>query len=79
MDQPTTRPIRVELDLNGKPCELEVDTRAEARVNRILPGAQLMQTNVSLRTYTSEIPVKGRLRVQVRYGQQEKLLTCYVV
>ena len=86
MDQPTTRPIRVELDLNGQPCELEVDTGAavsilsEARVNRILPGAQLTQTNVSLRTYTSEkIPVKGKLRVKVRYGQQEKLLTCYVV
>ena len=77
MDQPTTaRPVRVELDFNGQSCELEVDTGvavsilSEARVNLILPGAHLTQTNVSLRAYTSEkIPVKGRLRVQVRYGQ----------
>ena len=61
MEQPTTRPIRVELELDGKPCELEVDTGAavsifsEKRVNSILPGAQLERTNVSLRTYTSEI------------------------
>ena len=45
MEQPSTRPIR--MDLNGQPRELEVDTGAavlilsEAQVNRILPGAQL--------------------------------------
>ena len=86
MDQSSSHPIHVELLLDGKPCDLEVDTGAavsilsEKRVKSILPGAQLQQTNVSLRTYTSEkIPVKGKLQVQVQYGQQRKSLTCYVV
>ena len=52
--------------LNGNPCDFEVDTGAavsilsKKQLNRVLPGAQLKKTNVSLRTYTSQkIPVKG--------------------
>ena len=53
MDKPTTRPVRVELDL-------EVDTGAVRSPRELHPS--LMQTNVSLQTYTSEkIPVKGKL------------------
>ena len=86
MDQAPTHPIHVEPMVNGKPCDLEVDTGAavsimsERRVQSILPEVQLQKTNMSLRMYTSEkIPVKGNLQVQVRYGQQQKSLTCYVV
>ena len=86
MDQTSNRPIHVELLLDGKPCDLEVDTGAavsimsEKRVKKVLPGAQLRKTNVSLRTYTAQkIPVKGKLQVMVQYGQQQKSLTCYVV
>ena len=70
MGQASTRPIHIDLLLDGKPCDLEVDTGAavsimsEKRVKSILPEAQLEKTNVSLRTYTAEkIPVKGKLRV----------------
>ena len=77
MDQVATRPIHVELLLNGKSCDLEVDTGAavsllsEKRVSQVFPGAQLQKTSVSLRTYTSQkIPVKGKLQLQVQYGQQ---------
>ena len=86
MDRESTRPIHVEVLLDGKPCDLEVDTGAavsilsETRVNSILPGAQLLKTNVSLKTYTSEkIPVKGKLPVEVQYGHQKKSLACYAV
>ncbi len=51
----------------------------EKQVNRVLPGAQLKKVNVSLRTYTSQrIPIKGKLDVEVQYGQR-KSLTCYIV
>ena len=85
-DQASSHPIHVQLLLDGKPCEFEVDTGAavsiltDKQVSRVLPGAQLKKTNVSLRTYTSQkIPVKGKLDVEVQYGQQRKSLTCYVV
>ena len=78
--------MHVELLLDGNPCDLEVDTGAavsilsEKRVNKVLPGAQLQKTSVSLHTYTSQrIPVKGKLEVEVQYGQQRKSLTCYVL
>ena len=85
-EQASSHPIHVQLLLDGKPCDLEVDTGAavsilsEKQLNRVLPGAQLKKTNVSLRTYTSQkIPVKGKLDVEVQYGQQRQSLTCYVV
>ncbi len=77
MDQSATHPMRVELLLDGTPCDLEVaavSILSEKRVKSILPGTKLQQTKVSLRTYTAEkIPA---IQVQVQYGQQRK---CYVV
>ena len=85
MDLSATHPIHIELLLDGKLFELQVNTTAAVSIlsekwtKNILPGAQLEKTNVSLRTYTSEkISVMGKSQVHVQYGQQWKSLTCYV-
>ena len=72
IDRVATRPIYMELLLNGNPCDIEVDTGAavsilsEKQVSLGLIGAQLQKTSVSLRTYTSQkILVKGKLQLQL--------------
>ena len=79
------RPIQVELQLDGKPVTMEVDTGAavslisEWTLKQVLPKAAIHNTTVVLRTYTSErIPVRGELQVMVQYGNQKKRLTLYV-
>ncbi len=82
----STRPIWVELEVEGQPLTMEVDTGAavslisECQLQQVLPGAKPKRTNIVLRTYTSEpIPVVGELRVTVQYGTQRKQLTLYVI
>ena len=81
----STRPIRVEVQINGKPLLMEVDTGAAVslisykKLKQVLPRVVIKKTNVVLRTYTSEvIPVRGEVQVNVSYGEQKKLLTLYV-
>ena len=83
--KPSTRPIRVELQVNCKPLAMEVDTGAAVslisykRLKRVLPRISINKTTVVLRTYTSEvIPVRGEVLVNVQYGNQNKKLTLYV-
>ena len=56
---------------------MEVDTGAavslapESAVASILDSSELQPTNIVLKTYTGEqIPVKGTIVVDVKYGQQ---------
>ena len=70
-------PYKVKLEVNGHPLEMEVDTGAavslapESAVATLLSTTQLQSSNIVLRTYTGEqIPVKGVMSVDVRYGQQ---------
>ena len=70
-------PYQVQLQVNGHPLIMEVDTGAavslapESAVAAWLPSAELKHSSVILKTYTGEqIPVKGELSVTVRYGQQ---------
>ena len=74
---PSSRPYQVELHVNGQPLTMEVDTGAAASLASelvladLLPYAELQKTNAVLRTYTGEqIPVKGTILVDVRYGDQ---------
>ena len=83
--KPSTRPIRVELQVNGKLLAMEVDTGAAVslisykRLKRVQPRISINKTTVVLRTYTSEvIPVRGEVLVNVQYGNQNKKLTLYV-
>ena len=69
----------MELQLDGKPVTMEVDTGAavslisEWTLKQVLPKAAIHSTTVVLRTYTSErIPVRGELQVMVQYGNQKK-------
>ena len=70
-------PYHVELQVNGHPLQMEVDTGAavslapESAVAALLPSSELQPSDVVLKTYTGEqIPVKGMLSVTVTYGQQ---------
>ena len=70
-------PYRVELEVNNHQITMEVDTGAavslapESAVASLLSTSPLQPTNVVLKTYTGEqIPLKGTLSVDVKYGQQ---------
>ena len=74
----STPPYRVQLEVGGKPLTMEVDTGAavslapESAVTSLLSTHQLLPSSVILKTYTGEqIPVKGALKVNVKYGQQQ--------
>ena len=81
----STKPIRVDVRVNGKPLSMEVDTGAAVslisykKLKQVLPRIRIKKTTVVLRTYTSEvIPVRGEVQVMVTYGEQKKKLTLYV-
>ena len=79
----------VNLMLNDATVKMEVDTGASASLismrtyQKLWPSSQappLDPTNAKLRTYTGEeLALKGRLTVQVIYGQQEATLPLLVV
>ena len=79
-------PIEVEVQIDGQPLHMEVDTGAavsivsEETVKRLFPTASLNKSSVTLRTYTEErMRVCGEFQAQVRYGTQERSLTVVVV
>ena len=70
-------PYREELHVSGHKLAVEVDMGAavslapESAVASLISTAKLQPSNVILKTYTGEqIPVKGTLSVDVKYGQQ---------
>ena len=70
-------PYKAELQVNGKSLSMEVDTGAavslapESAIASLLSSTTLQPTSIILKTYTGEqIPVKGTLSVDVKYGQQ---------
>ena len=72
-----TPPYSVEVQVNGLPLHMEVDSGAavslatETAVASLLTTTELHPSDTVLKTYTGErIPVKGVLRVDVEYGQQ---------
>ena len=82
----TGHPITVDVQANGKPLTMELDTGAAVSVisedtqRRMFPDASLKRTTVVLRTYTGEpIRVAGHLDVKVQYGSQSCTLPLVVV
>ena len=82
----TGHPIIVDVQANGKPLTMELDTGAAVSVisedtqRRMFPDAFLKRTTVVLRTYTGEpIRVAGHLDVKVQYGSQSCTLPLVVV
>ena len=73
--QTTTRPLIVQLEINGMQLPFEVDTGAAVSLisldtkQKFFKAVKLKETSVSLRTYTSEtMQVVGTIQVQVKYG-----------
>ena len=81
-----SKPIKVEIQLNGKPLQMEVDTGAALSIisgdtkQKILPQATLQKSQILLQTYTGEkMEVLGELQVDVKYKKQSKSLMLVVV
>ena len=82
----TTASIFVDMELNGKMVRMELDTGAAASLisectkESLFPRAPLQKPEVALRTYPAEpIPVRGVLKVDVRYKNYAGTQTLYVV
>ena len=82
----SSKPIIVEVELNGTLVSMEVDTGAavslmsQAVQERLFPQATLQATTTNLRTYTGEaMKVIGKLPVTATYANQSKALTLYIV
>ena len=78
MGRSSSGPYQVELQVNGKPLTMEVDTgagvsiAAESVLAPMFPAMQLEESNVLLKTYTGQtIPVKGSVMVDVEYNHQQ--------
>ena len=82
----SSKPIIVEVELNGTMVSMEVDTgaavslMAQAVQERLFPQATLQATTTNLRTYTGEaMKVIGKFPVTATYANQSKALTLYIV
>ena len=72
-----SKPITVDVTVDGKNIEMEVDTGAavflitEQQQQELFPTAVLHHSKVSLRTYTADrLPVVGEMRIHVQYDEQ---------
>lgn len=79
-------PIKCEVEIEGTPLVMEVDTGADVSIisdhtrRSLFPTFKLSTTNMVLKTYTEEtMPVLGELNVTVQYGTQTKQLRLVVV
>ena len=79
-------PIEVQMLLNGKKLDMEVDTGAalsiisEATRKFMFADETLHPSSLVLKTYTDErMEVMGTLNMQVQYGEQKKKLVLVVV
>ena len=78
----SSEPVQVQMIINGKRLDMEVDTGAalslisESKRRAIFPNEKLRPANLILKTYTNEpIEVMGTLNVHVQYeGQLKKLM-----
>ena len=81
-----TRPISVELEVNGKTLTMEVDTGAAVSIisqkvqEKLLPNVEVRPSRVLLRTYTGQhMSVVGEITVEVKYAEQAASLVLIVV
>ena len=86
MEKRSTEPVQVQMRVNGKRLDMEVDTGAalslisESTRKAIFPKEKLRPAKLSLRTYTNEpIEVTGTLNVRVQYEGQLKKLVLVVI
>ena len=82
----STYPITVELEIQGKPVVMEVDTGtavsviSETTYKELFPNLTLKEVPMGLKTYAGErIPVLGEVVVEVSYHEQNHQLSLVVV
>ncbi|KAL5460041.1 hypothetical protein EMCRGX_G033456 [Ephydatia muelleri] len=85
-DGPFGEPISVSLQVNGVILPMEIDTGAAVSIipervhQELFPYLKPQNTRVRLRTYTAEqITVLGTISVQVKYKNQTRTLSLFVV
>ena len=79
-------PLKVEIDVEGRPITMEVDTGAAVSIvpetisQKVFPKLSPSPTNVVLQTYTGDpIPLVGKVMVHVSYGTQSGRFPLYIV
>ena len=82
----SNKPLEVDLQLEGKPLRMEVDTGAavslvsEMTYRSLFPTLQLQPSMTKLRTYSGEpLTVLGQREVKVQHGEQTAQLSLLVV
>ena len=83
---PPSKPITVEVEINGQSLLMEVDTGSAVSLisqdtqQKCFPQVKLNSTAVVLQTYTAEaMAVLGVMMVQVKYGEYVNMHELYVV
>ena len=82
----SSKPIFVDVKVNGEPLTMEVDTGAAVTVisdetcKSRFPDVPMRKSSVVLRTYTGQqMRVLGEMEVKVEYKDQEKSLCIIIV
>ena len=82
----SVRPIMVEITINGKKIQMELDTGAAVSIictktkAKLFPEEPLVDSSLVLTTYSGEqLQVAGQMLVNVKYGRQQNQLPVYVV
>ena len=77
----TSRSMNVQLQINGTPLSMEIDTGAAVSIiseqtqRNLFPDVTLQHSRIKLRTYTGEpMPVLGEMTVDVTYRQNHYTL-----
>ena len=86
MGKRSTEPVQVQMTVNGKKLDMEVDTGAalslisDSKRKAMFPKEKLRPASIILKTYTNEpIKVMGTLNVRVQYEGQLKKLVLVVI
>ena len=76
----------VEITINGKKTQMELDTGAAVSIistktkAKLFPEEPLVDSSLVLTTYSGEqLQVAGQMLVNVKYGRQQNQLPVYVV
>ena len=86
LDEPRAHPFTTDIEVNGKPITMEIDTGASVSIiskqsqQQLFPAVTVEPSPLALQTYTGErLSVIGRMQVTVRHHDQEKQLALHVV
>ena len=86
MNDHTSEPYKVTVEVNGKKLQMELDTGAAVSIisdhtrQSLFADLPLRKSSLTLKTYTDEkMDIVGQLNARVKYGDQEEKLVLIVV